>query len=101
MFAYCENLRSVTIPEGVTDIGDSTFFNCTALTDIALPSTIRRIRSRAFSSSSLTNITIPDSVKNIDFGVYNNAFSDCSKLNLASQAVLRRMGYTGGFSAFQ
>ncbi len=54
MFSDCTGLTSVTIPDGVTSIGNSAFNH----------------------SSGLTNVTIPDSVTSID--VF--AFSSCDNL---------------------
>jgi hypothetical protein len=97
-------LRSVVIPEGVTtiDISDSresrrgAFRECKALASVTLPSTIKYITIETFSDcSSLTTVTIPDSVATIQIG--SDAFRGCSKLPLASQAALKRRGYTGSF----
>lgn len=35
-FAYCTSLTSVTIPNGVTEIGSQAFYNCTSLKSIAI-----------------------------------------------------------------
>ena len=51
------------ISEGVTSIGDYTFFKCTGLTDITIPNSVTSIGYKAFSGcTSLTDITIPSSV---------------------------------------
>ena len=76
-FSSCRNLTSVTIPYGVTFIGQNTFTNCSNLTNITIPDSVTSIGNSAFSScSNLTNITIPDSVTSIE----NGAFSSCSNL---------------------
>ena len=96
IFNGCTNLETVLIAEGIINIRDGVFKGCTALTNINLPSTISNIGQEAFHGcSSLTTIIIPDSVQKITFG--SNVFQGCRSLLLAPQAVLRRLGYIGGF----
>ena len=78
-FAFSSNeyLKSITIPDGVTSIGDSAFSDCRSLTDITIPDSVTSIGCEAFyNCSSLTNITIPDGVTSIEYGT----FYDCSSL---------------------
>ena len=71
------NLTNVTIPEGVTSIGNEAFQSCTSLTSINIPDSVTSIGGSAFNNcSKLTSITIPNSVTSI--GGY--AFYNCSKL---------------------
>jgi len=64
---------------------------------VSLPSTIKTISAETFvGCTALTSITIPDSVKSITF-TDQNAFKGCNRLNLATQAALKRLGYTGSF----
>ena len=66
-----------TIPDSVTSIGQSAFYNCSSLTSITIPDGVTSIGVGAFSGcSSLTSITIPDSVTSIG----QSAFSGCSSL---------------------
>ena len=72
-----ENIKSITIPDSVTSIGDSAFSGCRSLTDITIPDSVTSIGYEAFyNCSSLTNITIPDGVTSIEYGT----FYDCSSL---------------------
>ena len=72
-----ENIKSITIPDGVTSIGDSAFSGCRSLTDITIPDSVTSIGDSAFSGCrSLTDITIPDSVTSIGC----EAFYNCSSL---------------------
>ena len=78
-FAFSSNeyLKSITIPDGVTSIGDSAFSDCRSLTDITIPDSVTSIGDSAFSGCrSLTDITIPDGVTSIEYGT----FYDCSSL---------------------
>lgn len=47
-FAYCENLESVEMQEGIEEIGSHAFAQCVKLRTIKLPSTIRSIERNAF-----------------------------------------------------
>ena len=88
-----DKIKSVTIREGVTKIGDSSpminndilhetpiigaFEGCTGLTSVTIPDSVREIGDRAFSGcEGLTSITIPNSVAYIG----EDAFSHCTSL---------------------
>ena len=76
-FYDCTSLTSVTIPDSVTSIGSSAFRGCNSLTSVTIGNGVTSIGNNAFMScSSLTSVTIPDSVTSI--GSY--AFSGCTSL---------------------
>lgn len=76
-FSHNSTVTSVTLPEGVTTIGDDTFFCCSALTTVNLPESVTSIGIYAFNEcTSLTSISIPDSVTSL--GKY--AFYRCTSL---------------------
>lgn len=67
----------VTIPEGVTRVGNDSFSGGIGLTSLVLPSTVRSIGSWAFNGcDELVSVTIPASVKSIGY----RAFWNCRKL---------------------
>ena len=77
--AFCNwaNLESIVIPEGVEKIKMMTFTDCTNLKNITLPSTLKEIGTFAFDRcTSLRSITIPEGVESIG----RFAFADCSQL---------------------
>lgn len=76
-FYNCSSLTSVTIPNGVTSIDGRTFQNCSSLLEFRIPESVTIIDSSSFQNcSSLTSIEIPDTVKSIK----SSAFSGCSSL---------------------
>ncbi len=76
-FRNCTSLTSVTIPDSVTRIGERAFYYCTSLTSVTIPDSVTSIGEFAFSGcTSLTSVTIPDSVTSIG----GWAFYECTSL---------------------
>ena len=74
----CYALKSITLPEDITIIGDATFMGCSELTDITIPKSVTSIGQAAFAScTALAGITIPQSVTSIS----SLAFAYCSSLS--------------------
>lgn len=75
---YDGDIVRVKIENGVTSIGDYSFFGCRRLTNIVIPDSVTRIGGYAFGlCESLTNITIPDGVTSIGY----MAFVSCTSLS--------------------
>ena len=65
-FCECESLTSVTIPDSVTSIGDEAFCRCWSLTSVTIPDGVTTIGNYAFlDCKALTSVTIPRSVTSI------------------------------------
>lgn len=76
-FNRCEALKNIVIPEGVKEIKHCTFYYCTSLERITIPSTVTAIDGGAFSfCKSLKSVIIPDGV--IEIG--SEAFYVCNSL---------------------
>lgn len=75
-FAECGGLKSITIPSGVTSIGDHAFYNCRNLTSVAIPNSITSIKRETFyGCSKLASIEIPNGVTSIGDGAFGNCNS--------------------------
>ena len=73
----CSALRSVTIPDSVTEIGDMAFYWCPDLESVTIPDGVTKIGAEAFNScASLKSVTIPDGVTAIG----DAAFVCCESL---------------------
>ena len=76
VFMSCRGLTSMTIPGGVTHIGDNAFSACTGLTSITLPARLTHIGSYAFQAClSLPAITLPAGLAYIGEGVFDSCDS--------------------------
>ncbi len=76
-FWVCKSLASVTIPESVTSIGDSSFYGCSSLMSVEIPESVTSIGGWAFwACKSLASVTIPEGVTSIG----DAAFRGCSSL---------------------
>jgi hypothetical protein len=70
-------IGEITVPSGVTTIGDSAFYKCQYITSIILPEGVTSINYGAFCDCwKLTSITIPSTLKSIG----RNAFDGFNKL---------------------
>lgn len=81
-FIECASLKSVSMPESMTWIGDSAFAGCTGLEQVEFSPNLTAIGSKSFySCSDLTSVVVPDKVTSIE----SLAFFGC--LNLESITI--------------
>ena len=72
-----DQIFSVILSEGMTEIGAGVFQDCSNLSSVSLPQSLTKIGGSAFTNcDSLTQITIPAGVTNLD----TSAFTECSSL---------------------
>jgi hypothetical protein len=72
-----DQITSIVLQEGVTEIGDSLFSNLTKLETVSFPDTLTDIGTNSFRGcSSLKSIELPSSLVSIGVG----AFGQCTQL---------------------
>ncbi len=93
-FSNCSSLNSITIPEGVNTIGSFAFEHCYNLSSICIPISLHAIGFKAFyCCSALTSIIIPKvSV------IASSAFEGCT--GLTSITVLNPIAIDIDYSVF-
>lgn len=64
-----ESLISITLNEGLEEIGDGAF-RCTSITTAIIPNSVKKIGIQAFSCKALQELFVPDNLRNIG----DNAF---------------------------
>lgn len=75
LLKYCGNADEVTIPEGVTIIGEAAFASCFNLNKVILPNTLKEIKKLAFYNCINLEIT-----PSLDCEIADDAFLGCVKL---------------------
>ena len=77
VFAYCDELTSISIPDSVREIGKEAFRDCLSLTSIYIPNSVTSIGEWAFAGcGELTSATISKSITSIN----DYTFAYCSGL---------------------
>lgn len=76
-FAGCVRLKAIKVPNGVVELGFDVFKGCSGLSSVELPKTLTRIGSDAFMGCrSLTSISLPDGVRHLE----SKTFACCVNL---------------------
>ena len=117
VFSGCDNLKTVVISDGVKEIR-SAFARLRSLESVTLPSTLEKLHGpdrdgggSFVRCENLKELIIPENLTKLQFyepesyyrgekyfaKEFDSAFKGCSKLNLGTQARLKKLGYTGEF----
>lgn len=77
VFAYCSNLKSVTLPKSMQQIGEDAFRCCASLTSVELPDSVQFICKTAFCGClSLASVKLNEGLTKIE----EYGFSHCKSL---------------------
>ena len=71
-YAYSASITSVELPDGLSNISDYAFQNCSTLSAITIPTTVTSLGTAAFESCGLTEVTIPSGVVSIASNAFKN-----------------------------
>jgi hypothetical protein len=90
------------LPDNIESIGTRAFKGCISLEKITFPKNIKSIGGGAFyGCTGLSEIIIPEEVTTISWGAtdrgWENAFTKCGILKLASRKRVQDLGYKGDF----
>ena len=113
---YESSITSITIPNSVTSIGNSAFWNCTSLKSITIPDSVTSIGEYAFDyCTSLTDVYYTGSVaewNKINIDRYNSCLTDATihynyvtvktyrdfEYSILDDGTVKITDYTGGDS---
>lgn len=73
---FLKTITSVTLPDSVTEIGESAFDSCYALRSVNIPEGVTEIGSYTFSATAIEKIDLPNGLKIIG----DHAFWKCGAL---------------------
>jgi S-layer homology domain. len=91
--AFMADITAVSLPDGLINIGDMAFFNCTGLREVTIPEHVEWIGQMSFAGcTGLSALTLPASVE----GIYFDAFSGCT--GLRSVTLPENLSYLSGFA---
>lgn len=75
-FESLTKLKSVVLPDGITEIGNYAFYRCSALESVVLPANLKTIGAQSFDATKLSTVNIPAGVTTIN----NKAFANNNSL---------------------
>lgn len=68
--------ETITIPEGVTTIGQYAFCNCTKLQSVRFPTTLKQIQTAAFHTcNSIISISLPSGITTLGMACFQRCTS--------------------------
>lgn len=85
------DIEHISIPEGVTKIGAFAFRNCDKLTDVGLPSTLKKISKGAFVGTNLKQLYLPESVTSIEGNAFDMTDNNPIKISTPRRGISNKL----------
>ena len=99
LIAYPSAMGDITIPDGVTSIGNHAFSGCSSLTSVTIPDNVTTIGSDAFyGCSNLTSVTFEDT--NTWYYTRNENYTDGTEIDVTDttqNAIYLNRDYCDGY----
>ena len=96
-FYNCSGLTSVTIPNSVKTIGWGAFYGCSGLTSVTIPNSVTSIGGGAFEKcSGLSTVILPDDLVSIGNSAFPNKSTTRLYVNIGSKTLLAL--WNGGYN---
>lgn len=87
--------ENIVLPEGLKEINDYAFYNCSKLSSISIPSTVTRIGAGAFAlCSDLISVELSTNVETIEEKTFFNC-EDLSSIDLSNIVSIKEFAFTG------
>ena len=67
---YIEQIKEISLPDGLTHIGGYAFFNLNAVTDVDIPDSVQSFGQGAFCSTGIKTVTIPEGVTELPDSIF-------------------------------
>lgn len=100
-FGYCEQLTSVKLPDGLTEIPQGSFYRCKSLRFVNIPDTVTKIGLDAFQDcKNLNTITIPQNVTEIGTHAFFGNEKLAEVINLSSLDIKTDNSISYGYLAY-
>jgi len=91
-WAWCKNVESVVIGEGITAIGENCFSGCSKLSSVKFPAGLKTIGKRAFAQCNFKAISFPNTLEEVGEEAFCNPTGENSIETLVFPASLKKIG---------
>ena len=92
---FMSSIADVVVPEGITKLCKHSFGECSSLTKLTLPNSLKVIENGAIDGTSIKNICLPENIEDVNLDLYFSRtetvdFSNVENLNKLTNQELRK-----------